>query len=153
MKGYTLIEILITMTILAAVAAVGSISLFNHYSYQNLNISANEIVATLRQAQGNSLTQQNGEQWGVHFLNATTTQGLFQLFRGSDFASSTLVSSQELPIGIQFIDPVSGTSEDVVFSKITGYPDAPISIVVGFKNNPNVSSTIVINAIGRVSKF
>ncbi len=152
MKGFTLIELMITLAILTIVAVIGGVNLFNYYSRQNLTSAANEIVALLRQAQNSSLTQESGDQWGVHFSNVTTTQGLIQLFHGSSFASGTLANSQSLPTGVQFINPVSGTSTDVIFSKVTGYPNTSASIAVALTANLNTSSTIIINVIGQVSK-
>ncbi len=151
-SAFTLIELLITVAILTVVAAVGGVNFFNYYSRQNLTSAANEIVAILRQAQNSSVSQENGDQWGVRFLNATTTHDLIQLFRGSSFASGALVISQELPAGVQFINPVSGASMDVIFSKVTGYPNAAVSIKLALIAEPNTSSTVVISIIGRVSK-
>ncbi len=150
--GFTLIELLITMAVLTTIAVIGGVNLFNYYSRQNLTSAADEIVAILRQAQNSSLSQENGDQWGVHFLNSTTTRGLIQLFHGSSFASGTLVISQILPNGVQFNDPASGSSTDVIFSKVTGYPNASTSIIVALITSPNTSSTIIISAVGQVSK-
>lgn len=151
-KGFTLLELLIIMGILTTVAVISGINLSNYYSRQNLTSAANEIVAILRQAQNNSLSQESGDQWGVHFLNATTTQGLVQLFRGSSFTSGILVNSQALPAGVQFVYPALGSSTDVIFSKVTGYPNASTSIFVALKNNPAVSYAITINEVGRVAR-
>ncbi|MDP3052842.1 MAG: prepilin-type N-terminal cleavage/methylation domain-containing protein [bacterium] len=152
-SGFTLIELLITIAILTTLAVIGGVNLFSYSSRQSLTSAADEIVAILRQAQTSSISQESGDQWGVHFLNATTTQGLIQLFHGSSFAAGTLVNSQVLPSGVQFINPVSGTSTDVIFSKVTGYPNASASIKLALIIDSNTSSTITISAIGKVSRF
>lgn len=152
MKGFTIIELLITLAILTTISVFGGVGLFNYYSRQNLTSATDEIMAILRQARNSSITQENGDQWGVHFFNATTTRGLVQLFRGSDFSSSTMAFSQFLPTGVQFVNPASGDSLDVIFSKVTGYPNASTSIILSLATNSTASSTIVISAIGQVSK-
>lgn len=150
-SGFTLIELLIAVAILTVVTVIGSVNLFNYYSRQNLSLTVDEIIAFLRDAQGRSLTQESGDQWGVHFSNATTTN--FQLFHGPSFASSTLVMNRDLRPGVQFIAPATGSSTDVVFLKITGYPNASTSIIVALKSTSTQAYTINISAIGRISKY
>jgi len=150
--GFTLIELLITLAILTTVAVIGGVNLFSYYNRQNLTSAVDEIIVLLRQAQSSSVSQESGDQWGVHFSNEVATEGFIQLFRGSSFASGTLVNSRVLPSGVEFTNPVSGTSTDVIFSKITGYPNASASIAVAL-TNLDASSTVVISIIGRVSKF
>ena len=156
MKGFTLVEILIVLAVLTVMAVVGSINFFNYYSRQNLELTVDEVAALLRDAQNRSLTQQDGDgdnqgdQWGVHFENATTTRDFVRLFSGSSYASSTVATTNIFRIGIQFTDPDLGTSKDVIFSKVTGLPDVLVTVTISLIGNPSASSTIYINENGRI---
>lgn len=153
MKGFTLIEFLITVAILVTVAVIGGLNLFGYYSRQNLELTINEITALIRDAQNRSLTQQDGnadsqgDQWGVHFENAS--QDSVKLFCcGSSYAAGTLVSVYVLRASTQFTDPGEGNSKDIVFRKITGLPFTSATIKISLVNNSSASSTITINGNG-----
>lgn len=156
MKGFTLVELLITVAVLAAVAAVAGINLFGYYSRQNLELTTEEFIALIRDAQNRSLTQQDGnadgqgDQWGIHFENAATTQDFGRLFFGSSYASSTAAATNILRTGIQFTDPGPGTSKDVIFSKVTGLPDVSVTVIISLTGDSSASSTIYINENGRI---
>lgn len=144
MKGFTLIELLITVAILTAVAVIGGINLFGYYSRQNLELTINEITALIRDAQG--------EGWGVHFENAVSQDSVKLFCCGASYASSTLVSVYVLRANTQFTNPAEPNFQDIIFSKLTGYPNASTSISIALKGNPSASSTITVSAIGRVTK-
>lgn len=158
-KGFTLIELLITTAILAVLAVVGSVSLFGYYSRQNLELTADEIIAFARDAQNRSFSQQDGngdgegDQWGLRFTNATATQDYIELFSGPTYATGTISSAYSLRVSTQFTDPSQGNSKDVVFSKITGYPDASSTIKIASISNSSVSTTISIDGKGIISSF
>ena len=143
-KGFTLIEVLIAITILSVMATIGGINLFGYYNRQNLELTINEITALIRQAQG--------EGWGVHLEN-TTSQDSVKLFCcGATYASSISISVYTLRSNIQFTDPSEGNPKDIVFSKLTGYPNIATSIVISFKNDPATFSTITVSNIGRLTQ-
>jgi len=142
MKGFTLIELLIVIAILVTLAVIGGLNLFNYYRRQNLELTVNEITALIRDAQNRSLSQQDGNQWGLRFENAT--QDSIKIF----YATSTLTSTYVLRAGVQFTDPGEDNSQDIVFKKITGLPLTSSTIKIALKGNSAVSSTITINENG-----
>src|SRR3989338_5433970 len=68
-KGFTLIEILVVLGISVILATGGFLALWNLRRHQALDLSAQKIVAVLRDAQARSIGQENGLAWGVHFEN------------------------------------------------------------------------------------
>jgi prepilin-type N-terminal cleavage/methylation domain-containing protein len=145
MKGFTLIEVLITVVVLVVLATAGIMYLADYYFRQNLELTVEEITALIRDAQNRSLSQQDGQQWGIRFENAT--QDSVKIF----YATSTFTSIYVLRAGVRFSNPSEGNYKDVVFSKLTGYPEASSSVVVALINNPSVSSTISVSVLGRVT--
>lgn len=142
MKGFTLIELLIVIAILAALAIIGGLNLFSYYRRQNLELTLNEITAFIRDAQNRSLSQQDGNEWGIRFENATPDA--VKIF----YATSTLVSTYVLRSGVQFTDPSEGNYKNIVFKKITGLPLTPVTIKIALIGNSTASSTITINENG-----
>lgn len=159
-KGFTLVELLVTVAILAAITAVGSINLFGYYIRQNLKLTAEEITALIRDAQSRTLVAQDGnadgqgDQWGVHFENKISDPDSVELFCcGSSYALGAVRSAYNLRIGIELNDPSEGNSKDIVLSKLTGYPSAPASIEIALKRDPATFFVITVSEIGRVLRL
>jgi len=150
--GFTLIELLIVIAIISTIAVTISLNLMNYSNRQSLDSAAVKINAFLRDAQNRSLTQEGGNQWGIHFANNGNSGNMVELFSGSNFSSGTVVSVYNLAAALAFIDPDSGSSKDIIFSKITGYPDASTSVVFSLKNNPTQAYTVTVSGVGQVAE-
>ena len=57
-----------------------------------------------------------------------------------------------LKSNLEFRDPASGATKDVLFERLTGYPSggANVTIIVGITGNPDATKTITIFANGRI---
>ena len=156
-SAFTLVELLISITILAILAGVGFINLANYKQQQDLNSAAQEIVGVLRNAQNRSLSQEatsttgTGGSWGVYFNNPTGSgNDFYELFQGANYSNGTVVSRSNLPSNVQFDIPASGSSSTVIFSPITGLPNAALTIKISLISKPTSSSTITINTNGKI---
>ncbi len=149
-KGFTLIELIIAMAIMATLATFGFLNIVNYKNRQDLNSASQEIVAVIRNAQDRSLAQEGGNRWGLHFQNPISGSDFYALFQGSSYAPSGIVSQSVLPSSVQFESPTSGSSTDIIFSPITGLPDASTTIKISLINNPAASSTITVNSNGKI---
>jgi len=156
-SAFTLVELLITIGILAILAGIGFISIVNYREQQDLTSTTQEIVEVLRNAQNRSLSQEatsttgTGGSWGVYFENPNGDgNDFYELFQGSSYASGTVVSRSNLPFNVQFNIPASGSSSTVIFSPITGLPDSATTIKISLISNPTSSSTIMVNANGKI---
>lgn len=149
-KAFTLIEFLIVVGILAGISTAIALNLVNIRSERNLELDVRKLVATLHETKNRSVTQQDSNQWGVHFENSTSSVDFYQVFYGASYASGTVVSRTNLNSGVSFLEPAEGMTEDVIFAKITGLPDAPKSVTIEATSG-SASTTISINAQGVVS--
>ena len=76
-KAFTLIELIISIGILAILAGVGFINIVNYKHRQDLTSTTQEIIEVVRNAQNRSLSQEatstagTGGRWGVYFENPT----------------------------------------------------------------------------------
>ena len=149
-KGFSLIELLITIGIVAVLGTIGTMNLVNYRSRNILDLQTQEIVATLRDAQSRSISQENGRPWGIHFENPSSDSDYYSLFASSTYNSSDINSTTTLNSAVVFLDPSAGGSKNVNFSAVTGLPSAADSLAIALKANNSVSSTITINAIGQI---
>ncbi|MEK7657952.1 MAG: prepilin-type N-terminal cleavage/methylation domain-containing protein [Patescibacteria group bacterium] len=153
MKAFTLIELLIVVAIMAILAAVGSVNLFNFRAQNNLNLTVNEIISLLRNAQNRSITQENGSNWGVHLENPSNQDDFYALFQGAVYSSGNTVLRANLRPTVQFNDPSSGASKDIIFNSISGLPFASTTVIISLKSDSSKIKTITVNANGRIQQY
>jgi len=133
-RGFTLIEILLTLGIIAVIAAVTTLSLSGRRNTTLLTDTSQQIGTLLRQAQSDSMTQSKGATWGVHLDNTTATTPWYSLFytSNSSYASSTEAGHYALPAGICYATSSvgSGSTVNIIFSSVSGLPSATATITL-----------------------
>jgi prepilin-type N-terminal cleavage/methylation domain-containing protein len=140
-QGFTLIEILLSITCLAIVSAV-AIPIYQSFQIRNdLNIASNTVLSSLRRAQIISQASDGDTSSGVKLQSASIT-----IFRGVSYAARDITLDEifDVPTDISF----SGVSE-IVFSKTFGLPSSTGNIVL--TSNINETKTITINEKGMLS--
>lgn len=147
-RGYTLIELLIVLSIIAALGVIGTIDYANYRSQQGFVTVRANIVTVLRTAQLRAIAQEDSQPWGVYFSNLGST--FYQVFKGSDYLTGTPVENKRfLGRGISFAQPATNATSQVVFAKRTGLPTAPLTVKIALRG---ATSTITINAQGNIQQ-
>lgn len=147
-SGFSLIEVIIVIGILAVLTA-GSIGIYSNYSKNvELDTSANSIISDLKSAQSKAINGEESLKWGIRFINGT--DDYYEIFSTSD--SYTVGVSPEkktvyLVKGVTFSDPSEGTSKDIIYDKIRGTitSDTTVKITSG-----GTEKTINITALGNI---
>ena len=142
-QGFTLVELIITLGILATVFAFGLFISFDFYKNYSFHSEKSTIVSVLQKARGQALNNINQSKHGVHFEN---TPGLkYIIFEGDTFdadADSNIVINASYNISITS-PPLPF---DVIFEQLTGNSaDQTITVGDGVK-----SYDISINSFGRI---
>lgn len=119
-SAFTLIEVIISIAILAVVSTVGFLALTSYKGGKNIELTMNELVAVIRDAQRRSITEQDGKQWGLHFINSTSTAHSYEMFNGASYTPSTVSSTYSLKRSVAFSNPSEGLNVDTIFSAISG---------------------------------
>jgi len=134
-KGFTLIEILIVVAISTILSGISFSSYVNHRRAKLLEFTKQEIVGYLRYAQQKSISQEGGNQWGIHFENPDSGDDFYALYHGTTYSSSE--GTRYLPKGLEFQSPSSGNTIDISFSKLTGenYSEAEQEVIIDLTNN------------------
>lgn len=139
--GFTLLEVLFSVALIAAVFAA---SMFVYQVFQernDLDIATTTVAQTLRRAQVISQAVDGDTSWGVSIQSGSIT-----LFKGVSFAARD--SAYDEIFDVQTNITPSGVSE-IVFTKFTGLPQTTGTIT--FTSSANEIRNITINAKGTVS--
>lgn len=147
-KGFTLLELLITIAVISVISVVG----FGFYSNYNRNVEIDSVsrvlVSDLKLAQSNSMSGVDGFKWGIHLVNGT--DDYYELFSTPTNYSDSLKSvsfKKYLSDGINFSTPGEGSNIDVIFDKISGRTSTS-SISLSFSE---IIKTINISSLGSIS--
>ncbi len=138
--GFTIIELLVVLAIIAIIAGFGVFISFDFYRSLVITGERDTAVALLRRARIRALN--NTHEMSQGFYVATTT---FVLFQGPSYASRTAAFDELFPrsSGVS----VSGPSA-FVFQNLSG--DSNVSGTIAFGNGRTTTS-IDINREGRVN--
>ena len=140
-RGFTLIEMLLSVSIIAIVSAL-SLPLYQVFQNQNdLTVVAESTTQALRRAQVYSRGMDDDSQWSVAIQSTAVT-----LFKGTNFGGrdTSYDETINVPAGVT----VGGLAE-VQFAKMTGLPNANGNITFTSARTGDVE-TVSINAKGMV---
>lgn len=141
------------MGILIVLSVITVVNLAGKKTDTDLISTTQQIATLLRQAESDSMAQEGGVSWGVHFSNSTSTAPFYALFSGS-YATGTVSGQYRLPPTVAYVTSTlaSGAALDVSFSQVTGAALASTSIGLYMpKENTAFSSTISIASSGAVN--
>ncbi len=127
-KGFTLVEVMVVLAIIIVIGTTVTLNLFGNRSQADLTSTTKQIATLLRQAQSDSLAEEQGAAWGVHFDNTSSTQPTYSLFYQ---ISNTMVTvgSYALPPDICYATSsvAVGSFQNILFAAASGIPSPPSS--------------------------
>lgn len=153
-RGYTLIEV---MVVLGLTAVIGSMAVSNlpllFRSTQLLEDTTNTLVAHLTNTQQKSVSQTDGAKWGVHLDATTAGRHFYQIFYGDSYAAGTVIETVNIYPDIDFINPVEGQTDNIIFERVTGVPALTHGIILALSSDHSVYRYIsVLNGSGLITK-
>ena len=143
MKGFTLIEILIAVTLLAVLMGLTIPVGLRFLKNEQLTSAVDEVMQTLRRAEEFSRIQERDSSYGVFFTSSGYT-----FFKGGSYSGRDVAYDEiyELPSGVSVTTNLA--ENDVVFGKLDGIPSESGLISL---TNSSGSESIEINSAGRIS--
>ncbi len=151
-KGFTLVELVLVVTILGLVVVFSSVVFTNQQNQTSLESTILEVNSAIRESQNKSVSQSQDvsgdENYGVYFTSTSYT-----VFKGSNyssnnptnfvvnFSSGITLSQINLPNSQLIFDRLSG--------KLTAYSDIQNTLV--FSSFDNVTKTVTINPYGAIT--
>ncbi len=147
-NGFTLIEVLVVVAVSAVIATGGFVMFSGYQKNQNIKLTLSELAATIRDIQKRSVTQENGKQWGIRLSNGVSDS--FQTWSGLSYASGTPDQTYSLKRNIQFGNPPSGFTTDLIFQAMTGILGGDRIVTVNSGAGALVGD-VIINTRGKVT--
>ncbi len=140
-KGFTLIEVLIIVGIVATLS-LSSVGFLSRFFTQNaVSNSVDQLTGQLRKAQIYAMAGKQNGNWGVRYATASSQIILFQ---GDTYASRNTALDEKFTFNSNI--SVTGMT-DIIFTRMTGTPSASATVVISGANN---SDTISVNSLGVV---
>lgn len=144
-KGFTLIEILVSLVILGLAVTIVTFSFSKLNSSQTLKQSAEIVVSVLDEAKSLTLSSKEASQYGVYFEASRIT-----LFKGGVYSSSdpsNVITSLSGLVGIRNISLFAGGSS-IIFDRLTGETDNFGTMEIFLEGSPDDFITVTVSSTG-----
>lgn len=139
-RGFTILEVLIAITILGIVSLIAILSFSGFRSGIAINTETEDILSILEEARILTTSSYLDSQYGVHFESNRLV-----LFKGTLFTepnADNVVKNMQSNVTISSIN-LNGGGDDVLFERITGNTNEYGTVVL--QNISNASTTRTIN--------
>ena len=145
-KGFTLIEILVTASILAILMLI-MVASFRLFSGQvTLDTTSQQIISVLELARTQTLASKDESQYGVHFENSK-----YVLFKGGTYSAIDPNNKEYSLSSSEIYDITLSGGVDVVFARVRGSTVNNGNIKVRLTADTNKTKTILVNSSGSFS--
>lgn len=145
-QGFSLIEILVVVAIVTALAVVGLLSLTSMRDRLLLDDAQSSLAFHLEESKARAVAGTGGVEHGVYFSEDTYVQFLGDVYDPGD-ASNT---AHALDPGLTLTTDILG-DEVVIFSRITGTVDEAVTLTLSLNNDPTKTRVIIIGEGGDIS--
>jgi Tfp pilus assembly protein FimT len=144
-KGFTVVELLITISIIILVAAAPAPIYANYQVTSQLNENSSQIIQTIRIARESSAARLRNSAFGVKFLPHS-----YILYQGSSYA--TRVSDYDRDIAIEDSVTINTTlvNDEINFSKSLAVPSNAGNIIL--THSVGGIRAIIVNSKGMVEE-
>lgn len=147
-RGFTVIEFLIALSILAILAAIVFTSMSRFRNSKALQVVAEDILSLLDEGRADTLSAKDSYAYGAHFESSAIV-----LFRGpaySSFDSSNKIVDIDGAVEISNIS-LAGGGQDILFQRLTGKTSQNGTVTIRLKEDTSKIKTIAIEASGVAS--
>lgn len=146
-NGFTLLELLLVISIIAIVTSIGAGYYRNYVKNVEFDTVAKSIIFDLKSAQAKAMAGEDNLKWGIHFVNgASDYYEIFSTLTDYSDPSKTVTLTSYLSGTVVFSSPAEGFASDIIFNKISG-STASSSVVIAFEGN---NRTINVTAVGNI---
>ncbi|MGB9847754.1 MAG: pilus assembly FimT family protein [Minisyncoccia bacterium] len=149
--GFTLVELLISLSIIAIVSVIGFTNLTGTREKMAVDLEVEKIATYLRSVRDRAIAGEDDSSWGVRFVNNLSDDDVYYCFKGLSFSSSSIVETRYLSKKTQLAIPPVGSTTDIIFIKGTGNVNATSTIRVQSRTNQSFFGDITVNSYGLIN--
>ncbi|MCX8016208.1 MAG: type II secretion system GspH family protein [Patescibacteria group bacterium] len=149
--GFTLVELLISLTIIAIVSVIGFTNLTGTREKMAVNLEVEKIATYLRSVRDRAIAGEDDSSWGVRFVNNVSGDDVYYSFKGLSFSSTSIVETRFLSKKTQLAIPAVGSTTDIIFVKGSGSVVATSTIRIQSRTNQSFFGDIQVNSRGLVN--
>jgi prepilin-type N-terminal cleavage/methylation domain-containing protein len=144
-KGFTFIELIITLTLMSVLFGAVSMVYGNLISKNSLGAKRQEVIQLLRSARAGAVSRFHDSSWGVYFFDDIESRAV--MFNGADYLTRDASFDQVilLPKPVTFENINFQGGKEVTFLERSGMTDQPGSLTI---KNPEKSYTLTVNKYG-----
>jgi len=147
-RGFTLIEIIITISIIAILAVVGFVQYQTFQKNIRLTTESEKLIQILQLARDNTVSSVGGQQYGVHIEEAQYTLFTGDTYDALSNDNHVHTLSDEIEI---YSTELAGGGDDVVFERISGETAHSGHIFIRIKNTSKERS-IGVESSGQIGE-
>jgi len=149
-RGFTLIEVLISISIIIIIASIATPNLIEFKRQQTLKNTTEDVLSLLNKARNNTIASKESKNYGIRFFSDKVI-----LFRGLTYTESTdnEVVNFDSFVTIPSVGGINllGGGDEVVFSRLTGDVANYGTIRIELVNDSERKKIITISKIGIMS--
>lgn len=142
-RGFTLIEIIVVISIIGIIAGVSSVTFMNMYRTSTLKAGGNEVYSALTSARERTLSSENDTVYGVRIATSSVIRFAGPTYNPSDTQNTIYYFGKDVSATSSLIS----TGTNVLFRRLTGESSASGTIYI---RNGISTSTIVIRTSGLI---
>lgn len=145
-KGFTVIELIVSIAIIAILAGIVLVSMNKYRQKEILKANTSTVVAVLREAQAKTLVAEGDSTYGVHFDDNQAV-----IFVGDTYNDSSGSNEIFYLSNLVGLATTSLGATDVVFSRLTGESSIAGAVNIYWLADPSASTTVNIHQTGIIS--
>ena len=119
-EGFSMMEMVISIGILAALGIIGISGVSQLRSNKALSNETSKIMTLMREMQQRATGQEENVKWGIKFFNGTGEKDYYVVFYGNAYTSEAQRGVYYLDNSLELLNPTVGNTKELVFSKLTG---------------------------------
>lgn len=143
--GFTLLELLFAIAIAVLILTVTFSAFYSYKKRQSVDVSAQVILNTLREARSKTLDSLEASSYGVHIGTEEVV-----LFQGSVYDPSSTTNETKLLARPAEITEKNFVSDEVFFARLSGDASSHGAITIAIPGEPDVSKQVIIESTGIV---
>lgn len=124
-RGFTFVEVIVVMTILALMAGTAIVGFQNYARYQSFDQAVAGVQATIADTKIKARSSENGQGHGIKILGNSIV-----VFRGATYNAGNATNETFTFNAITLAPTLTGGTNEIIFSNLTGLPSATGTVLM-----------------------